>query len=253
MEISYNGQLSHAQTTEIVASLTPHPIDYAFQAPNNQRKKLLIADMDSTIIAQECIDELADYIGIKPQISDITERAMQGELEFDMSLRERVALLKNMRIEALEQVFENQITLNTGAKTLVQTMKANGAYTALVSGGFTYFTQKIQQLTGFNTTRANILNFKNNKLDGTVIEPILGKQAKLDSMIEFCKSQNITLADALAVGDGANDLAMVTKAGLGIAYHAKPIVAKQASVAINHCDLTALLYLQGYKKSEFIG
>ena len=252
LEIALNNALSTEIEEEIIFAIRNLPIDYAFLTDKNRRKKLLIADMDSTMIGQECIDELADFVGIKDRVSDITERAMRGELEFNAALRERVLLLKGMPVEALQKAFDTQIHLNEGARTLVQTMKANGAYTALVSGGFTYFTEKVQDLVGFDITRANILNFVDGKLDGTVAEPILGQQAKLDSMNEFCKTHNISNADALAVGDGANDLAMVTKAGLGVAYHAKPVVAEQASVAINHCDLTALLYLQGYKKSDFV-
>lgn len=252
MDIILNAELPTGIQTKILSLISALPIDYAFQTDQNRKKKLLIADMDSTMIGQECIDELADFVGIKHQVSKITERAMSGELEFDAALKERVDLLKNMPRMALQQAFDEKITLNAGARTLVQTMKASGAYTALVSGGFTFFTAQVQNQTGFDTTRANILNFVDDKLDGTVAEPILGRQAKLDSMNEFCNMRNIELADALAVGDGANDLAMVTKAGLGVAYHAKPIVAEQAKVAINHCDLTALLYLQGYKAEEFI-
>ncbi|PCI87720.1 MAG: phosphoserine phosphatase SerB [Hyphomicrobiales bacterium] len=252
MDIILHEELASGVQTKILSLISALPIDYAFHTDENRRKKLLIADMDSTVIGQECIDELADFVGIKDKVSEITERAMSGELEFDSALKERVNLLKNMPRTALQQAFDNKITLNAGARTLVQTMKANGAYTALVSGGFTFFTAQVQAQTGFDTTRANILNFVDDKLDGTVGEPILGQQAKLDSMNEFCDMRNIGLADALAVGDGANDLAMVTKAGLGVAYHAQPIVAAQAKVAINHCDLTALLYLQGYKAEEFI-
>lgn len=251
MDIILHDELSTGVQTKILSLIGALPIDYAFHTDDNRRKKLLIADMDSTMIGQECIDELADFVGIKEKVSEITERAMRGELEFNSALRERVELLKGMQRSALQQAFDKNITLNEGAITLVQTMKANGAYTALVSGGFTFFTEQVQKQTGFDTTRANILNFINDELDGTVGEPILGQQAKLDSMSEFCTMRGIQLDDALAVGDGANDLAMVTNAGLGVAYHAKPIVAAQAKVAINHCDLTALLYLQGYKSSEF--
>lgn len=252
MDILLHDELSGGIKTKILSLIAALPIDYAFQTDKNRRKKLLIADMDSTMIGQECIDELADFVGIKDKVSEITERAMLGELEFNAALKERVMLLKGMPKTALQAAFEQKINLNVGARTLVQTMKANGAYTALVSGGFTFFTGQVQAQTGFDTTRANILNFVDDELDGTVGEPILGQQAKLDSMIEFCDMREIELSDALAVGDGANDLAMVTKAGLGVAYHAKPIVASQAKVAINHCDLTALLYLQGYKSSEFV-
>ncbi|MBL1241651.1 MAG: phosphoserine phosphatase SerB [OCS116 cluster bacterium] len=253
MDILLHDELPAGIQTKILSLISALPIDYAFHTDDKRKKKLLIADMDSTMIGQECIDELADFVGIKAKVSEITERAMRGELEFNAALKERVGLLKDMPRTALQQAFDKKISLNEGARTLVQTMKANGAYTALVSGGFTFFTAQVQKQTGFDTTRANVLNFVDDKLDGTVVEPILGQQAKLDSMIEFCDMRNIELGDALAVGDGANDLAMVTKAGLGVAYHAKPIVAAQAKVAINHCDLTALLYLQGYKAEEFMG
>lgn len=252
MDIILNAQLTNGVQTKILSLIAALPIDYAFHTDENRQKKLLIADMDSTMIGQECIDELADFVGIKDKVSQITERAMNGELEFNAALTERVGLLKDMPRTALQAAFDEKITLNSGARTLVQTMKANGAYTALVSGGFTFFTEQVQKQTGFDTTRANILNFVDDKLDGSVGTPILGKQAKLDSMNEFCNMRGIKLTDALAVGDGANDLAMVTEAGLGVAYHAKPIVAAQAKVAINHCDLTALLYLQGYKAEQFI-
>ncbi|MGL1920502.1 MAG: phosphoserine phosphatase SerB [Hyphomicrobiales bacterium] len=252
MDILLHEDLSQGVKTKILSLIATLPIDYAFHTDENRRKKLLIADMDSTMIGQECIDELADFVGIKDKVSDITERAMRGELEFNSALRERVGLLKGMPRTALQAAFEQKITLNEGARTVVQTMKANGAYTALVSGGFTFFTEQVQVQTGFDVTRANVLNFVDDELDGTVGEPILGQQAKLDSMNEFCNMRKIKLADALAVGDGANDLAMVTKAGLGVAFHAKPVVAEQAKVAINHCDLTALLYLQGYKAEEFV-
>ncbi len=251
MEIELSAEPSDDTKHIIAAMIQNLPIDHTFLPAENRQKRLLIADMDSTMIGQECIDELADYIGIKDKVSEITERSMRGELEFEQSLRERVALLKELPESALQTVFDKKISLNKGAKTLVQTMKANNAYTALVSGGFTYFTDQVQKLLGYHTTRANILNFVDGKLDGTVGEPILGQQSKLDAMNEFCQQQNINLADCLAVGDGANDLAMIGSAGLGVAYHAKPVVAAQAAVAINHCDLTALLYIQGYKKSEF--
>lgn len=252
MDIILHDELLAGVRSKILSVIGALPIDYAFHTDDNRRKKLLIADMDSTMIGQECIDELADFVGIKDQVSEITERAMRGELEFNSALRERVGLLKGMPRSALQTAFEEKISLNEGARTLVQTMKANGAYTALVSGGFTFFTEQVQGQTGFDVTRANVLNFVDDELDGTVGEPILGQQAKLDSMTEFCGVRGIELSDALAVGDGANDLAMVTKAGLGVAYHAKPVVAEQAKVAINHCDLTALLYLQGYESHEFV-
>lgn len=226
------------------------PIDYALIPAHNRRKKLLIADMDSTMIEQECIDELADFVGKKAHVSEITERAMRGEIAFEPALRERVLLLKGLPISVVDEVIASKITLMSGGKTLISTMKAHGAYTALVSGGFTLFTEKIAKILGFETNRANILCVKNGILTGEVQEPILGKEAKRAALLEF--SSHLSLDDTLAVGDGANDLAMIEIAGLGIAYRAKPAVAAAARAAIKYGDLTSLLYLQGYKRSEFV-
>jgi phosphoserine phosphatase len=216
----------------------------------NRRKKLLISDMDSTIIQQECIDELADEMGIKPHVADITERAMRGELDFKMALRERVKLLKGLEVAALERVYENRIEFMPGARELVATMRAHGAYCMLVSGGFTYFTSKVRDALGFQTDSANILDVKDNKLSGAVVEPILDKEAKLFALKEAAFSHDIRLAQTLALGDGANDLPMLQASGLGIAYHAKPAVRAAAAACINHGDLRVALYAQGYKKSE---
>lgn len=226
--------------------------DFALQPVEHRRKKLLISDMDSTIIGEECIDEIAHMAGIKPKIAAITERAMQGEIEFDAALRERVSLLKDLDTKALDTVISERLNLNKGARTLVQTMAANNAYCALVSGGFTFFTEKIAKLTGFHTTQANTLEIENDKLTGNVIPPILGSAAKKQALEHFIKEQNILAEETLAVGDGANDLEMIKASGLGVAYYAKPIVAAEADASVNHTDLTALLYMQGYKKSEFV-
>lgn len=227
-------------------------IDVAIQPQAHRRKRLLIADMDSTIIGQECIDELGTANGFKTQITEITVRAMNGKIPFDVSLIQRSKLLKGLPQKALEEVFETRITLNPGARELVATMRAHGAYCALISGGFTYFTQRIAKMTGFDFNNANTLLFEDGRLSGEVARPILDREDKLVALKKFRSEQGLLKEDILAVGDGANDLAMIKEAGLGVAYHAKPKVAEIADVAIKHSDLTALLYLQGYKASEIV-
>jgi phosphoserine phosphatase len=226
-------------------------LDIAVVPAEGRRKQLLIADMDSTIITVECLDELADEAGLKPRIAAITERAMRGELDFESALRERVGLLAGLDQAALERTYENRVRLMPGARALVKTMAANGAHAALVSGGFTYFTERVAALCGFHDHRANQLELAQGRLTGQVIAPILGRAAKLAALEEFAEVNGMTPTQALAVGDGANDLAMITRAGMGVAYHAKPIVAEQARYRIDHGDLTALLYLQGYARGEF--
>lgn len=233
---------------DILAGL---PVDVNVLPGLNRRKRLLIADMDSTIIQQECIDEMADVLGIKPQIAEITERAMRGELPFEAALRERLKLIAGLEEAELLGVYERRITLMPGARTLVATMKKFGAFTALVSGGFTFFTSKVAEAVGFETNRANILEIKQGRMTGSVADPILGKEAKLASLQTLAAERNIALIDTLAVGDGANDLAMIGAAGLGVAYRAKPVVAAQADASVIHGDLTALLFLQGYAREEF--
>jgi phosphoserine phosphatase len=217
-----------------------------------RRKKLLIADMDSTIIGCECLDELADMAGLKPLVASITERAMRGELDFAPALRERVALLKGLPLSALDRVYRERIRLNPGARALVQTMRAHGARTTLVSGGFTYFTRRIAADAGFDDEQANRLLDDGAALLGTVAEPILGREAKLEALEHEAKLRGIDPVEALAIGDGANDLDMIRRAGLGIAYHAKPVVAAAAGAAIAHGDLKAALYLQGYREDEIV-
>ena len=218
----------------------------------HRRKKLLIADMDSTIIGCECIDELADMAGIKPKVAAITERAMRGELDFPTALRERVGLLKGLPLEALARVYAERVRLNKGARALTATMRAHGAHTLLVSGGFTYFTSRVAADAGFEENQGNRLLDDGRALTGTVGEPILGREAKLAALEHAVAQHAFSFDDTLAVGDGANDLDMIKRAGLGIAYHAKPVVAAAAGVSIDHGDLTALLYLQGYRAAEII-
>jgi phosphoserine phosphatase len=227
-------------------------VDVNVITPVNRRKKLLIADMDSTIIGCECLDELADMAQLKPQIAEITERAMNGEIAFEPALRERVGLLKGLALEALERTYNERVKLNSGAKALVATMKKHGARTCLVSGGFTYFTERIAKAVGFDDQQANTLLDDGKRLTGEVKEPILGREAKLAALNAEIKKLNISAYEALAVGDGANDLGMIEHAGLGVAYHARPIVADAAAAAIKYGDLRALLYLQGYSDDEIV-
>lgn len=226
-------------------------LDINIVAAAHRRKKLLVADMDSTIIGCECLDEIADMMDVKPQVSAITERAMRGEIEFAPALRERVALLKGLPVHRLARVYGERVRLNPGARKLVATMKANGARAILVSGGFTYFTSRVAVDAGFDSDRANILLDDGGRLTGEVAEPILGREAKLTALEETVAEMGIDFADTLAVGDGANDLDMIGRAGLGVAYHAKPVVAAMAGARIDHGDLTALLFLQGFHEHEF--
>jgi len=235
----------------VIAAIGDKPVDFAVQPALNRRKRLLIADMDSTIINVECLDELADFAGVKDKVSEITERAMRGELAFEGALRERVGMLKGLATTALQTCFDERVRLNPGAETLVKTMAAHGARCALVSGGFTFFTSRVAQAAGFHLNRANTLIEADDALTGEVGDPILGKEAKLAALNEETAALGLTPADALAVGDGANDLAMIEAAGLGVAYRAKPIVAARAHAKVDHADLTALLYFQGYRAEEF--
>jgi phosphoserine phosphatase len=226
-------------------------IDVVIQPAAGRKKRLFVADMDSTMIEQECVDELAAFVGLKEHVARITERAMRGEIDFPPALRERVALLKDLPVTVIDDVLQKHIGLMPGGRTLVMTMKKHGAYTCLVSGGFTLFTGKIAAQIGFDEHRGNRLIIENGKLAGKVEEPILGSEAKLAALKELTAKQHVDLRDTLAVGDGANDLPMLRAAGLGVAYRAKPAVAAEASARIKHGDLTALLYLQGYRREEF--
>ena len=236
---------------EVWEGLQALRVDMVVQRAEGRKKRLLIADMDSTMIRQECIDELADEAGVGAHVADITARAMNGELDFEGALRERVGLLKGLPEAVIGQVLRDRITLMPGGRVLLATMKANGAYAALVSGGFTAFTAAVAGMLGFDENRANTLHVEGGRLAGTVAEPILGKEAKLLALNEIAARLGITPAEAIAVGDGANDLPMLKAAGTGVALHAKPRVQAECEVRVNHGDLTALLYLQGYARDEF--
>ncbi|MDR4306373.1 phosphoserine phosphatase SerB [Chelatococcus sambhunathii] len=237
----------------IVEVIDGAPLDVALVPEPGRRKKLLIADMDSTMIEQECLDELAGALGLKERVSAITERAMRGEIAFEPALRERVALLEGLPAEeTIARVLAEKITLAPGARTLVATMRAHGAYAALVSGGFTAFTGPVAAMLGFDEHRSNLLEIEGGRLTGRVVEPILGREAKLAALEELIVSKRLYRDATLAVGDGANDLAMLCASGLGVAYRAKPAVAEAAHVRIDRGDLTALLYLQGFSDAEFV-
>ena len=229
------------------------PIDIVVQPQIDRRKKLFLADMDSTMIGQECIDELADFAGLKAHVAAITERAMRGEIAFEPALRERVTLLKGLPVSVVDDVLKQRITLTPGGRELVATMRAHGGYTCLISGGFTLFTNAVAAMIGFQKNRANELKVADGKLTGEVAEPILGRAAKLATLVELRESFDLDNLDTLVVGDGANDLGMIEAAGLGVAYRAKPAVAAAAAARIDHGDLTALLYAQGYTREEFVG
>jgi phosphoserine phosphatase len=225
--------------------------DTALLPAANRKKRLLVSDMDSTMIGQECIDELADFAGLKAEISAITERAMRGELDFDGALKTRVEMLAGLPLTALEQCFAERIRLSPGAATVVRTMADHGARCVLVSGGFTFFTGRVAELAGFHSHHANLLLDSGDRLKGEVREPILGREAKLQALDREAKSLGLSRKDAIALGDGANDLSIISAAGLGIAYLAKPVVAAKADAAINLSDLTTALYFQGYSEAEF--
>jgi len=239
-------------TERLRRACTPHAIDIAIVPNSHRRKRLLVADMESTIIRQECLDELAEFVGLRDRVSDITARAMRGELDFEAAIKARVSLLKGLSESVLEQVMQDRVELVSGARALVQTMRADGAYCVLVSGGFTYFSSRVSDIVGFHEHQANELKIENRALTGEVQGPILGREAKLTTLDYYCSENGLRHEEALAVGDGANDLTMIKAAGLGVAYHAKPVVAAEADVQISHTDLTALLYLQGYNKEEFV-
>ncbi len=247
-----SGSVDNRRAADAIrAALGDAPVDVIVQEAATRRKRLFLADMDSTMIGQECIDELADLVGLKDHVAAITERAMRGEIAFEPALRERVALLKGLPASVVEDVIERRITLTGGGRELVRTMRANGAYTALVSGGFTLFTARIGAMIGFHENRANLLETEDGRFSGLVREPILGREAKRDTLVELREKFSLRPAETLAVGDGANDLAMLGEAGLGVAFHAKPKVAEAAGARIEHADLSALLFAQGYARADF--
>ena len=240
-------------TGEARALIGDLPVDIVLQGQSARRKKLLVADMDSTMIGQECIDELAYYSGFKGRVAAITKRAMEGELAFAPALRERVALLKGLPFSTIEAVIDERIRLTPGGPALVKTMRANGAYTCVVSGGFTAFMARIAAAIGFDEYHANtLLMDAAGRLTGEVAEPIVGREAKRDTLIALREYFRLTRDDTLAVGDGANDIPMIEAAGLGVAFHAKPALRAAARARIDHGDLTALLYAQGYRRDEFV-
>jgi len=251
-DLFFEGEDTRGAEQKLRAAMVSAPIDIVVQPVAHRRKRLLLADMDSTMIGQECIDELADFAGLKAHVAAITERAMRGEIAFEPALRERVALLRGLPLQVIDEVLDRRITLTPGARQLVGTMRGHGGYTCLVSGGFTRFTKAVAARIGFDEDRANELLTDDDKLSGLVREPILGREAKLSTLNDLKRTRGIADADTLVVGDGANDLAMIEQAGLGVAYRAKPAVAAAAHARIDHGDLTALLYVQGYKREDFI-
>jgi phosphoserine phosphatase len=251
-DLPFSGPPAGQAAAAARAALDGTGLDLGAQAAKHRRKRLFLADMDSTIIRQECIDEIAHYAGVADRIAEITRRAMEGDLDFEGALSERVAMLAGLEESVLERTFKDRIALTDGARAAIRTMRANGTTTVLVSGGFTFFTERVAAAAGFDAHRANTLLIDGGKLTGEVELPILGRQAKLETLQEWREKMRLDAEATMAVGDGANDLAMIGAAGLGVAFHAKPVVAEAAPVRIDHADLTALLYLQGYSREEIV-
>ena len=250
-DLGFGGIDDGAARRVALAAIGDSAIDCAVVAVENRRKKLLVADMDSTIVTGETIDELADFAGVKPRVAEITERAMRGEIAYAEALRERAGLLAGLDEDALEST-RKRLQISPGATVLVRTMRANGAYAALVSGGFRFFTRRIAAEIGFDRDEANDLILAEGRLTGAVREPILDRDSKRQILMRIAAARGLTPADALAVGDGDNDLPMIETAGMGVAYHAKPKLAAAADCRVDHNDLTALLFLQGYREEEFV-
>ena len=250
-DIAFSGLDEAEAENRVRTALNGAPVDLVAQPAEGRRKKLLVADMDSTMVIGETLDELAAFAGLKDKIAAITARAMNGEIDFKTALRERVGLLAGLAETALAGTYQH-LALMPGAKTLVATMRANNAHTVLASGGFDYFTSRVRELCGFHDDRANKLEIESGKLTGNVIEPILDRDSKLFYLRDFAGKLGLAMTETLAVGDGANDLDMIRAAGLGVAYHAKPVVAGEAKFRVDHGDLTALLYAQGYRRDQFV-
>jgi phosphoserine phosphatase len=250
-DLRFNAPLDSVRAA-IMGALAGEPVDVIVQPAAHRAKRLLVADMDSTLIGQECVDELAAYAGVGDRVAEITERAMRGEIAFEPALRERVRLLAKLPESVIADVLRDRIALSPGARTLARTMRARGAYVAIVSGGFRQFTAAVRDRIGADEDRANELAIEGGKLTGEVVAPILGHDAKLRALKEIAAAKGLALRDTIAVGDGANDLAMLKAAGLGVAYHAKPKVAATADARIDHADLTALLYAQGIERKHFV-
>lgn len=251
-DIGFDGPTPDEADGAVRQYLRDAPVDIVAQATSRRAKKLLVADMDSTIIEEECIDELADYMGLREQMAAVTERTMRGELDFAQSLRARAAMLRGLSARALDRAFNDRITYATGAHILIRTMRAHGADSALISGGFSYFTERVRLALGFTVDEANRLEVRDGVVTGEVGEPILDPATKLEILARLADERGLDLVDTLTVGDGANDIPMIQAAGLGVAYHAKPQVAMAAKARIDHGDLTALLYAQGYRASEHV-
>jgi phosphoserine phosphatase len=249
-DIPYDALECDKAEKAVRATLDRAPYDLLAQSAAGRRKRLLIADMDSTVVTMETLDELAAFAGVKQEVSAITERSMRGEIDFVQSLVERVAMLKGLTAEALEWT-QSRVRLDPGARTLVATMRAHGAYTALVSGGFNFFTERVRQAVGFDYDEANILEIVDGRLTGRVVPPVINRDGKLNALRRLAAERGVPPEDTLAVGDGANDLAMIRGAGLGVAFHGKPALAAASRARIDHGDLSTLLYFQGYAAEEF--
>ena len=250
-DIAFEGPDTTTIEAAVRARLGDAPVDLVIQPAAGRRKRLLVADMDSTIIEGESLDDLAEIAGVGERVAAITARAMNGEIDFKGALRERVGLLAGLPETALDEAY-GSVTLTPGAEALVRTMRAHGAFTALVSGGFGTFTSRVRQRIGFDHDEANTLEIVDGHLTGRVLVPILNRDGKAAALVRLCRERGLPTADALAVGDGANDLTMIQRAGLGIAFHARPAVRKTAPARIDHADLTALLYLQGYRVADIV-